>query len=274
MEPEAGKKELIYKKVDPDNIEQMEDLVSCEREGFGVGLDPQELPPVLRFIAKNGHIWLQYVREGGKLVPTGFIELIPLMQALEYLPERIDKEGHDLAASPFNVIMENQRRVFANVRKFTKDKDIVYYHGIATARRGGGYGTLLLRHALENTPCIKNRTVVCFPDAAQIDRKTGGLNLAPNESSFTLHLKAGFVLTGVVEPPVYDETIVYYSFVKPPRKVFKEGGEKEICLNLKQGPADEILEEVQKHTSQGYLGVSYSKETHEMRFVLSQSSQD
>ena len=268
MESEAGKKELIYRKVDPNNAEQIEDASFCEREGFGTGLDPQELPPILRFIARYGNIWLQYAVEDGKYNIIGMMELIPLVQALKYRPKNIGSGAYDLSLSPFTIIMANQERVFRDVRRFAGDENITYYHGIAMSRKGGGYGTLLLRHVLENDPRIKKSVVVCFPDAAHTDKESGNLRLAPNENSFTLHLKAGFVLAGVVKPPVYDETVIYYSFVRLPS--FSEEGRKELFLNLAKGPADELLGEVQKHASRGYLGVSYSKETHEMRFVLCQ----
>lgn len=263
MELEAVGKELVYVRVDPDDAKQIEDASFCEREGFGTGLDPQELPPVLQFVAKHGHIWLQYAVENRQRIPTGVIEFIPLLKALEYRPEDIDPGKYDLSISPFNIIMENQERVFSDVRRFAKDQDIVYHHGIAMVRKGGGYGTLLMRYSLNNTRYVKNRMVVCFPDAAKIDEESGKLNLAPNEDSFTLHLKAGFVLTGVVDPPVYDETLTYYSFIKG-RGISYFG--KEILLNLAEGPAEEALREVRRLTSKGYLGVEYSKESHEMRF--------
>ena len=90
MEFEAGKRELVYERVDPDNAKQIEDASFCEREGFGTGLDPQELPPVLQFVARRGHIWLQYAVENGERIPTGVMELIPLSKALEYRPEDIE----------------------------------------------------------------------------------------------------------------------------------------------------------------------------------------
>ena len=144
-------------------------------------MDPQELPPVLRFVARRGHIWLQYVVENGEHIPTGVMELIPLIKALAYHPDEINPEGYDLSISPLGTIIANQERVFADVRRFAADRDVIYHHGIAMCRRGAGYGTLLMKHALENTPEIKDRVIVCFPDAAQIDEKSGDLQLAPNE---------------------------------------------------------------------------------------------
>jgi len=275
MEFEVARKELVYVRVAPDNAKQIEDASFCEREGFGTGLDPQELPPVLQFIAKYGYIWLQYAVENGKRIPTGVMELISLPKALEYRPGNIDPGEYDLSISPFNVIMENQERVFASVRQFAKDQDIVYHHGIAMSRRGKGYGTLLLRYALENTPSVKNHFVVCFPDAAQIDEKTKGLNLAPNEDSFTVHLKAGFVLAGVVDPPVYDETLTYYSFIRPAKKIKCVKNQKqEFRLNLADGSPTEVLNGVRMMTdgplTRVFLGVDYSKETHEIQFVLAE----
>lgn len=267
MNLEATEKELIYKRVDPLSRQQIEDCSFCEREGFGTGLDPQELPSVLQFIARNGTIWLQYVTENGQQFPSAVIEFIPLLRALEYRPEDIDPGEYDLSLSPFDVIINNQERVFANARHFANDKDIVYHHGISASRRGKGYGTLLMNHALENTPYVKDRLLVCFPDAAKIDEENGELRLAPNEASFTMHLKAGFVLAGVVDPPVYDEALTYYSFIRP-RKVnnLSVGREKEVFLNLADGSTQEVLNEVRKLTDKGYFGIDYSRITHQMRF--------
>jgi len=265
---EAAGKELVYVKVNPDNEQQIEDASFCEREGFGTGLDPQELPPVLQFIAKNGHIWLQYAVEKGKRVPTGVMELIPLLKALEYRPEDIDAGKYDLSVSPFNIIMENQERVFADARQFVKDEDIIYHHGIAMSRKGGGYGTLLLKYALENTFYIKNRVTVCFIDAAEVDEKSGELNLAPNEDSFSVHLKAGFVLSGVVDPPVYDETLTYYSFIRPAKSFYFPGRAYRERLNLAEGDAKSVIDKIKQWTGKGMgdVGNWYNKETHEMEF--------
>jgi len=266
MEFEAGNKKLVYEKVDSENAKQIEDASFCEREGFGTGLDPQELPPVLQFIAKHGHIWLQYVVENGQCNPTGVIEFIPLVKVLGYRPKNIDPGEYDLSISPLTIIMENQDRVFSDVRRFAKDENIVYYHGIAMSRKGKGYGTLLMKHALENTPYTKNNVVVCFPDAAQIDEESNELQLAPNEDSFTLHLKARFVLAGVVDPPVYDETLTYFSFVKPLNRFGFPMRDYHQYLNLAEGDARSVIERARELTGEAFLGEYYNKKTHKMEF--------
>ncbi|MBA7660191.1 hypothetical protein ES703_68191 [subsurface metagenome] len=270
MKLEAVGRDLIYEKVDPDNAKQIEDASLQEREGFGTGLDPQELPPVLQYIARNGDIWLQYVLENGQKNPTGVVEFIPLKKTLQYDLQTIDAGEYDLSISPLTIIMKNQERVFRDIRKFAEDKDIVYHHGIAMSRKGKGYGTLLLKYALDNTPYVKNSIVVCYPDAAQLDEETEELQLAPNEDSFTLHLKAGFVLAGVVDPPVYDETLTYYSFVKVEGEYarLKLNWRTIETLNLTEGAsASAVLERVRQLTSMGYLGTGYDKKTHQMVFL-------
>ena len=269
MEFAAGKKELIYKKVDPNNIGQIRDALLCEQEGFDNILDPQELPPVLQFIARYGNIWLQYAAEDGEYNPIGMMELIPLVQALEYRSENIDSGAYDLSLSPFTIIMANQERVFRDVRRFAGDEDIIYHHGVAMSRKGGGYGTLLLRHVFESDSRVKKGVVVGFPDAAYLDKDSGNIHLAPNENSFTLHLKAGFVLAGVVNPPVYDNTIIYYSFIRVGEEYvapLRFRADKEV-LNLAEGEASTVIKSVKELISESYLGVRYQKEKHEMVFL-------
>ncbi|MFH1820301.1 MAG: GNAT family N-acetyltransferase [Candidatus Nealsonbacteria bacterium] len=269
---EATEKELVYIKVDLSNEKQIEEVLFQEKEGFGSGLDPQELPSVLRFIATNGTIWLQYVLEDGKKNPTGVIGFIPLEKALGY-NDLYRLSSVDLSHSPLIIIMENQARVFVDARRFAKDKDIVYHHSLATSRRGKGYGTLLLRHALNKTPHINNKIIIGLIDAANLNKENGKLQLVPNENSFTIHLKAGFVLAGVVDAPVCDETITFYSFVRPRNKIVwaNVGRGKEFFMNLAEGRAKKVLDDVKKYTEMGYLGISYNKETHQMHFVLSKN---
>ncbi|MFH1780603.1 MAG: hypothetical protein ABH841_01155 [Candidatus Nealsonbacteria bacterium] len=265
MPREAEEKQLVYEKVDPNDAQQIEVASYCEREGFGTGLDPQELPPILQFLAKNGHVSLQYAAEDGQRVPTGVMELIPLTKALKYRPGNINHGEYDLSIFPFHIIMENQQRVFMDARRFAQDKDIIYHHRIAMSRKGGGYGTLLMRHVLE-TSYVKNRVMICFIDAAEIDEKSGELSLAPNEDSFTVHLRAGFVLAGVIDPPVYDQSLAYYCFIRSENIKFVKG--QEILFNLANRSPAKVLQGVKQLVGCGYVGTGYAKSTKNMRFVL------
>jgi len=210
---EAMTESLYYTKVDPNNAEQIALASNQEREGFGTGIDPQELPEVLEYIAEHGYVWLQFVEEKGKEKTTGVIELLPLQKALEFKPEEIKTEL-DINKSPLTMITKNQEKNFEAPRKFAHDDEIIYHHGIAVSRRGKGYGTLLLDYALRETPNAMDRFISCFIGAAQRNEDRNILEPAANESSYTVHMKAGFVLIGVVEPPVYDDTITYYSLMK------------------------------------------------------------
>jgi len=122
----------------------------------------------------------------------------------------------------------------------------------------------LMKCALSN-PDVQGATIVCFPDAAKIDEETKVLELAPNEDSFSLHLKAGFILVGVVDPPVYDETLTYYSFIRPAKPISFSRGVRKV-LNLAEGDAESVLAEVRRLTQEGFAGRYYNKETHVMEF--------
>ena len=80
---------------------------------------------------------------------------------------------------------------------------------------------------------------------------------------------------GVVDPPVYDETLTYYSFVRTgegyvaPLRFKKEDKD---FLNLAEGDAQTVLEQVKQLVSAGYLGVEYDKKTHQMLFMEKDSS--
>ena len=262
---EALRKSLYYSRADPLNPADIENASLQEREGFGTGIDPQELPEVIAFIAEHGHVWLQYTDDEGQKTPTGVIELIPLTEALKLRPLEI-KAGFDINSSPLVVITGNQGQAFADARRFADDNNIVYHHGIAMSRRGKGYGTLLLRHALDNTPGLTNRFIPCYIDAAQMDEETGRLKPAANESSYTVHMKAGFVLTGVVEPPVYDDSITYYSVLRPDgSKPFKYGTKKH-KLKFDDPNVANTIADVRELTSTGFVGVAYDKKSHEMIF--------
>jgi len=259
MALEALEKELVYVKVDSANAQQIEHASLQERDGLVDKFDPQELPSVLRFIAANGDIWLQYVVENGRKTPTGVIEFIPLKKSLRFDPNKINE---DLSVSPFAIVLKEQERIFQDVRRFAKDKKITYHHGIFMSRRGGGYGTQLLKYAIGQA---SRDIIVCYIDGAQISEESGELQLVPNEDSFTLHLKAGFVLAGVVDPPVYDNELVYYSFVRIKNIAFHD--HSKVALNLAEAEsAKEVIDSVRYLTSVGYFGVEYNKKTHQMVF--------
>lgn len=259
---EAEEKDLIYVKVNANNRKQIEDVSLQEREGFGTGLDPQELSPALRFVARHGNIWLQHASEEGQKVLTGVIEFIPLEAAKRFNPNRYPLE--DLTDSPLKIIMENEERIFRDVRRFASDKKIIYHHGIAMSRKEKGYGTLLLKYALDRT----DGTVVCFIDGAQLDKDSNELKLAPNEISYALHMKAGFFLVGVADIPVYDDELIYYCFIRPAENLYlRFYPDFEEILNLADGDAKSVIEDVRRLTSEGYFGVDYNHETHAMTFM-------
>lgn len=238
-----------------------------ERKGFGTGIDLQELPEVLTYISKNGWVWLQYVREGGHQKPTGVIELLPLEAALSYNPNSI-KTKWDIEASPLTVIAGNQEAAFRYARRFASDENIVYHHGISMSRQGQGYGTLLLDHALRNTPNIEDKLIVAFIDTAKLDEESGELRSAPNELSYTVHLKNGFVLAGVVDPQVYDDSISYYSIVKNRQSSpFQFVPNSTIKIRFDDANVNATISTVKQLTSEGYVGVSYDRKAHEMTFM-------
>lgn len=260
---ESSQKKLEYVLVNPDNQQQIAHALEQEKEGFGKGIDPVEVPEVLEFIARNGHVWLQYAHEE-KRNPAGVIELIPLEKALEFDPANIVTEA-DLSVSPLNKITGNPNESFQSARRFADDRNITYHHGISISRIGKGYGTLLLNYALNNTPNLRDRVAVCFIDAAKI--VNGELKPAANESSYTLHMKANFVLAGVVEPPVYDDRITYYSVIRPrDSKPFQFAQTREKVI-FDEPDVNKTIRRIIDLTSQGYVGVSYDRKTHEMLFV-------
>ena len=263
MSLEASTKTLEYELVNPDNQQQIADALKQETEGFGKGIDPVEVPEVLKFVAGNGHVWLQYAVEGTVRNPKGVIELISLEKTLKFGDSDI-AATIDVSSSPLNVITGNQEVAFQYARRFADDKNITYHHGISMSRRGKGYGTLLLNYALNNTPNLKDRVAVCFIDAAKI--ADGKLRPAANESSYTIHMKSGFFLAGVVEPPVYDDTITYYSVVRPRNsKPFRFSGQEKL-IRFDEQDANKTIQQVRELTSQGYVGVSYDRKTHEIIF--------
>lgn len=266
---DALRKELLtYERVNPGSKKQIKELSDLEKEGFGTDLGSVELPQVLRFIAGNGWSWMQYARNRTSKKPTGVIELIPLAKALQYDPSEIKK---DLSDSPFTILMNSQKTAFKDSRRFAEDKDIVFHHAITMSKteRGKGYGTSLLKYALDNTPDVRHNNVVCFIDAAIINKKSKKLKLLPNESSYALHLKAGFLLIGVAEPPVYDYTTTYYSFMRFSSLCCYRFDEtvKERAINLIDEPKiAKTLAKIKRLISLGYVGTDYDKKTHLMVF--------
>ena len=163
--------------------------------------------------------------------------------------------------------MENQERVFQDVRRFAKDKDIIYAHGLAMVRKGKGYGTLLMDYATKNLLGLSKGTIAGFIDAAQKDKNSGELQLAPNEASFSVCLKAGFVIVGVVDPPVYDDKLTYYSFIRPVKPIhFRRGRRAQRDVNLAEGNAESVITEVKQLVEKGFVGRDYYKKTHEIEF--------
>jgi hypothetical protein len=257
MEIEVLDKGMLYRKIHPKDEESIIEASNQERAGFETGLDPQEMPPVLKYIAEKGDIYLQYKFAGEEEIATGVMEILPLEDLFSFDPSRIDSGEYDLSLSPLTILSGAGKNVFRDLQRFSNG-DVLYHHGIAMSEKGKGYGTLLLDFVLKKI-VMGRVTVVCFIDAA--DNET----LLPNEISFVLHTKKGFVLAGVVDPPVYDQKITYYLFVRPRKKMARTGGR--VFLNLAEGSARDTLEKVRELISEGYLGVSYSKETHEMDFV-------
>lgn len=263
---EADERVLFYKEVDPLNREQLEVCSLMEREGFGTGIDPVELPGVIGYIAEHGQVWLQYASEDRNIVPTGVVEFIPLNAAMRFDPARIKTEG-DISASPLAVIVQNQERVFAGARNFVgNDMDITYNHGIAMARRQRGYGTKLLKYALANMLSPGGTSVCCYIDIAKTNAENGQFEMAPNEDSYTVHLKEGFGVIGVVDPPVYDSSIAYCEFLRPRRLKRFEFGITEKRLPFNGPDAYQTMADVRDLTSKGFVGASYDKNMHEMRF--------
>lgn len=263
---EAVRKRLYYELVDPEYPPHIEIASLQEREGFGTGIDPQELPEVIRFLAEKGYVWLQYVDEG-EVTPTGVMELVPLIEALKLDPNKIETE-FDINKSPLVVITRNHEKAFHDARRFADGNDdkILYHHGIAMSRRGKGYGTLLLEHALAATPDATNRFIPCYIDAARVD-EDGSLKVAANESSYTLHMKAGFVLVGVVNQPVYDDSVTYYSILRSPEsRPFRYGTEKR-KLKFDSPNVAGTINDVRELVSGNFVGVAYDKKSHEMTFA-------
>lgn len=263
---EAMRESLYYTKVDPNNAEQIALASNQERKGFGTGIDPQELPEVLQYIAEHGHVWLQFVEENGKEKATGVIELIPLRKALEFKLEEIKTE-FDIHKSPLTMITRNHGKNFEAPRKFADDDDIIYHHGIAMSRRGKGYGTLLLNYALKETPNAMDRFIACFIDAAKMNGNKNILEPAANESSYTLHMKAGFVLIGVVEPPVYENTITHYSLMRFSDSKPLKYRDTHNRVKFDNPDVNKTINNVKELVSGGFVGISYDKKLHEMTFA-------
>ncbi len=261
------RKELIYKRVNPESKKQIKELSDLEKEGFGTDFGSVEFSSVLKFITRNGYSWMQYIFEDGRYKPTGVIELIPLKKALRYNSRNIKD---DLSNSPFTIALNNQRTVFKDARRFAEDKDIIFHHAISMSKskRGNGYGTMLLKYALENTPDAKNSTIICFVDAAKLNVESKNLELLPNENSYALHLRAGFFLVGIAEPSIYDNATTYYSFVRfgdSHHCRFDEKNKKKLKLTDKT-KVEKMLKRIKRLTSTGYVGVDYDKNTHLMTF--------
>ena len=264
---EALEKTLEYVRVGPRNTKLINHASFQESEGFEKGIDSQEFPEVLQFIARYGHLWLQYAVEDNVRNPTGVIKLLSLESALNYDPYDIPTR-HDITTSPLTIIMNNQEKAFEDARKFADDKDITYHHGISMSRKQRGYGTELLNYALDNTPNIRDKVVICHISAAKVEEESNRLVLAANESSYTIHMKAGFVLVGVVDPPVNDDTITYYSFIRRrDSEYFRFNQSRTSKLRFNRANVSATIQQVRELTSSGYLGVSYNKKSHEMTFM-------
>lgn len=263
------RKELLtYRRVSPGNKKQMGKLLDLEKEGFGTKFDEVEFPQVLKFIVRNGWSWMLYIWDGNSNKAIGAIELIPLIRALQYNPSKIKE---DLSNSPFTILMNSQKKAFKSARRFAKDKDIVFHQAIAMSEseRGRGYGSLLLKYALDNTPNVKNSNIFCFIDAAIIDEKSKKLKSFMNESSYALHLRAGFVLIGVAEPPIYDYVTTYYSFMRFGNLCsyrFDETAKERVVNLIDEPKIEKTLTKVKHLTSLGYVGADYDKKTHLMVF--------
>ena len=61
---EALYMDLDHILADPNNKEHLRHAAEQECIAFGTGIDPVELPEVIRFIAKKGTVWLQYLPKG------------------------------------------------------------------------------------------------------------------------------------------------------------------------------------------------------------------
>lgn len=252
-------KGLLFVRVSPNNKNQIRDASYCEKVAFNTpGGDPQEEPAILQYIAaEKGFIWIGY--EDRK--PKGVIEFLGLDWAIK-LPRHY---RDDFPSSPLVIIMNNQERVFLAARKFLRcqDSDILYAHGIAVTEQGKGYGSMLQRYALENLP--SGKPIVTFIDAAKTD-ESGDLELIPNEKSIAIAIKSGFVVVAVVGPPVYEEELSYYVLVRPSDPIIRKAISS-AAINLAEGDAKEVIAEIRRLTSQGYVGQDYNIKNHYMHFI-------
>ncbi|MBI4359104.1 MAG: GNAT family N-acetyltransferase [Candidatus Nealsonbacteria bacterium] len=185
-------------RVDPHNGTQIKQVLRIEKDGFTGDDPPEKDPRVIRFLARNGWVFLLYV--GGE--PAGMIELLSL-----------EELGAGLIASPdspLDIVSANRNRLFGNALQ-PFPRRVVYHHGIAFLPefRTGGYAKRLLRHALE---AVADKTVICFIEAGR--RSRGKKHWTINEESLQMHLRAGFRVTALVEPPVYDAETMYFACVR------------------------------------------------------------
>ncbi len=257
---EALGKELFYELVDADNGRQVEDALAIDNEGFSTIIDPPATYDEIEYMAREGWLWLQYAKENGHIIPTGVMELISLTKALDF---RLVKANGD---SPLAKIAENHERVFSDARRFAGDEDIIYGHGISMARRRRGYGTLLLQHALDNTPNARVRPIAGYIDLAT--KTDGSMKLAPNEMSYALNIREGrFVVIGVVDPPVYDSTTTHFAVMRPPDSMpFRVDYDMQRRLGV-YGDASKVVADAKELLSSGFIGVSYDMQRHEMAFA-------
>lgn len=259
------RKIVTHTKVNPADKKDLEEVFSQEKEAFGSGLEPQEHPEVMRFLAGQGDIWLQRVEENNQKITTGAISLISLANMVKVKSQHFEM-GVELN-SPFITAVKKEKEVFRAAKELAvREKDIIFYYDIAVSRRNQGYGTLLLKHALQYVPW---GLVVCFVLAARRKGSDNQLELVPNEQSLFMHAKAGFVLVDVVDPPVYDKNLTYYCLVRPGEHCFSLGFNdySSTRINLaKDGNAKELLAAVKEFTRYKFFGVSFDRESHEMIF--------
>jgi hypothetical protein len=270
----------MIRRINPSDECDLRIMEVLEISSFKLsGNDPTEYKEVIKYIAEFGKVFLGYdmalpggeipddlasivgnkVTKGGEEIPASFIELITLDKSMEFY--YTNKNNPYFKNSPFMVSKKEADRIYNFIRKLGfNDSDIVDHHGIGVHKdyQGKGKGKELLNFAMADL-MVTGKVVQCNIDIAK--KVEEGIEDIFNDGSFSIHFKSGFVIVDVLYPPVYENSIIYAATVRIPEIKFKETDIKLLNISKMRKNPKQLIDEVHKLTSSGYVGVGYDKES-------------
>lgn len=273
---------MKIKELNPDDETQINAMSVLERSAFELsGNDPTEFPEVIKYIGREGKVFVGYetvkkenipadladvicIKEAVAEIPVAFIELIALDNSLSFYSR--NKYNESLTDSPFMVSKSSTDRIYNFARKYARgDCTIIDHHGVGVHKdfQNSGRGSVLLEHAL-SSEFTKGKLIVCNIDIAKRNDENVLQDIF-NDRSFAAHLNRGFITGDILEPPVYEGTIFYASTLRIPNIGFS-GRKKEFDVGrLRQDPKN-LVDEMKELHAMGFVGVGYNSKTRIMYF--------